>query len=290
MESLLKLHPKTPEPFVFLISGSLPARATLHKTQLSLFSMICRLPNNILNSIARHFLLSPGSGSTWFAQVESICWQYALPHPLYLLDNPPKKDEFKHLVKLQVEDYWLRHYRSQLKDNQLPSLRFFKSGFCNLSKPHPILTTAKGSYEVNEMIVQLRLLSGHARLGTLLRHFSLQHDGVCELCHLEVEDLAHFLLPKCPLLQERALLLIDYMQGMLLGSFRCSEIFQRVLQGRWLDPYSWLQFVLDCSVLSQVVRAAQEDHAVLDLLFKATSTYCYSLHRTRLKLLGRWTC
>ena len=51
-ENLLKLHPKTPEPFVFLISGCLPAEAMLHIRQLSLFLMVCNLPNNILNSIA----------------------------------------------------------------------------------------------------------------------------------------------------------------------------------------------------------------------------------------------
>ena len=51
-ENLLKLHNKTPEPFVFLISGTFPAAATLHIKQLSLFSMICRLPDNILNTVA----------------------------------------------------------------------------------------------------------------------------------------------------------------------------------------------------------------------------------------------
>ena len=43
-QNLLKLHPKTLEPFVFLISGTLPGEAVLHLRQLSLFLMICRLP------------------------------------------------------------------------------------------------------------------------------------------------------------------------------------------------------------------------------------------------------
>ena len=104
-QGLLKLHPKTPEPFIFLISGTLPAKAILHKRQLSLFSMISRLPDNILNRVGRHLLLSKDSEKTWFGQIDAICYQYDLPHPLTLFSNPPKKEEFKRLVRSHVADY-----------------------------------------------------------------------------------------------------------------------------------------------------------------------------------------
>ena len=51
-ESLLKLHPKTPEPVVFFLAGRLPGEALLHLKQLSLFGMVCHLPRNILHTIA----------------------------------------------------------------------------------------------------------------------------------------------------------------------------------------------------------------------------------------------
>ena len=54
LESLQKLHDKTPEAVVFFLAGSLPESAHLHLKQLSLFSMITRLPHNILNTIARY--------------------------------------------------------------------------------------------------------------------------------------------------------------------------------------------------------------------------------------------
>ena len=47
-QDLLKL----PEPVIFLVSGTLAGEATLHLKQLTLFGMICRLPRNILNTIA----------------------------------------------------------------------------------------------------------------------------------------------------------------------------------------------------------------------------------------------
>ena len=139
------------------------------------------------------------------------------------------------------------------------------------------------------MVVHLRLLSGRARLGSLLRHFSPASDGVCELCHLEVEDIRHFLLPNCPILQDRSRLLLDYMKNILEKSVPCSTILDTIILQAKDNPSIWVQFVLDCSVLPQVIAAGQDDPLVLPLLFKVTRTYCYSLHRTRLKILGRWT-
>ena len=123
----------------------------------------------------------------------------------------------------------------------------------------------------------------------MLKHFSPASDGVCELCHLEVEDLRHFLLPKCPILQDHSKILLDYMKNILEKSVHCSTILDTIIDESKDNPSTWVQFVLDFSVLPQVISAAQDDPSVLPLLFKVTRTYCYSLHRTRLKILGRWT-
>ena len=258
-ENLLKLHPKTPEPFIFLISGSLPAEATLHMRQLSLFLMICRLPDNILNSIAHHQLFSPGTAKTWFGQLETICFKYALPHPLQLLRDPTEKESFKKLVWTKIADFWKQRYVAQIKNDDLTSLRYFKPEFCSLLRPHPLLHTAGHSYEVNKMIVQLRLLSGRARLGSLLRHFSPENTGICELCNLEMEDLAHFLLPRCPALAERSEILLQYMKTVLGSSEPCLLILEEMLTGCEDDQELWIQFVLDCSVFPSVIAAAQKD-------------------------------
>ena len=287
-QNLLKLHPKTPEAFVFLISGSLPGEAILHLRQLSLFLMVCHLPDNILHSVAYQELLSPRSDKTWFGQLEHVCHQYALPHPLQLLKNPPEKENFKKLVKLKVADFWKQKYIAYIKDMNLSSLLYFKPEYCSLLHPHPILTTAGHSYDVNKMIVQLRLLSGRARLGSLLRHFSPGNSGHCELCREEVEDLTHLLAPRCPKLANRALTLKEFMKKSLSCSERCTLLLQEIMIESKDDPQLWIQFVLDCSVLPNVIAASQWDTAVMGKMFSATRTYCYGLHRTRLQLLGRW--
>ena len=54
LQDLIKAHDRTPRSFVLFISGSLPGVALLHLRQLSLFSMMSRLPGDPLNARAKH--------------------------------------------------------------------------------------------------------------------------------------------------------------------------------------------------------------------------------------------
>ena len=102
LQNLQRLHDKTPRAVVLFLAGS-----PLHTKQLTLFSMICRLPGDPLHAHAHYVLTcSPRSAKSWFQQVRDICLQYSLPHPLELLQNPLSKHRFKTLVKRQVSDYW----------------------------------------------------------------------------------------------------------------------------------------------------------------------------------------
>ena len=286
VQNLLKLYSNTPDVVTFFVSGTLPGEAILHTRQLTIFGMICRLPNNILNTIAHKLFLAMGERDTsWFGQIRSLCHQYALPHPLKLLEQKPEKDVFKSLIKAKVTDFWQMKLRARITDDNLTSLRFFKPEFMSLLRPHPMLSSAGHSYDTNKMVVQLRMLSGRYRVGSLLRHFSPSISGCCELCGLELEDIEHLLVPRCPALEERRRLLLDYMSSVLSKSETCSSILE-TMKAR--NQTQWVQFVLDCSAIPEVVKAAQQDDLVYPLIYKATRTWCYSLHRTRLKLLGRW--
>ena len=158
----------------------------------------------------------------------------------------------------------------------------------SLKKPaHPLLKTAGNSYETNKMLVQLRMLSGRYRVGSLLKHFFPSHNGDCELCGQELEDLSHLLIPRCPLLLERKEFLIEYALSILSSSTVCHKMFSNILDNG--NEEEQMQLFLDCSVIPCVISANQDDNNVIPLLFRVTRTWCYSLHRTRLKLLNRWT-
>ena len=89
LRNLLKTYRGTPRSFVLFMCGSLPASAVLHLRQLSLFSMICRLPGDPLHSRAVHALTTARPAvKSWFTRIRDICLKYCLPHPLTLLQKP----------------------------------------------------------------------------------------------------------------------------------------------------------------------------------------------------------
>ena len=61
---------------------------------------------------------------------------------------------------------------------------------------------------------------------------------------------------------------------------------------KYCSPYQPLfcQFLVDCSVLPEVIAVGQVlgDKLVHHHLFRVSRTWCYTLHRDRLKILGRW--
>ena len=55
------------------------------------------------------------------------------------------------------------------------------------------------------------------------------------------------------------------------------------------NPPQFSQFLIDCSVIPEVISLTKLlGTDALYNLFKVTRTWCYSLHRDRLKILGRW--
>ena len=149
---------------------------------------------------------------------------------------------------------------------------------------HPMWSTAVSSYHVNKCVVVARMLSGRFRCGSLLRHFSPHISGLCELCGEELEDLPHILLPRCPQLRDRSDVLLRFARETLSSSPLACQLFQRITESK--DDNKFVQFVLDPSAVPEIITAAQTDPDILPLLFSVTTTWCYSLNRTRTKLLG----
>ena len=50
----------------------------------------------------------------------------------------------------------------------------------------------------------------------------------------------------------------------------------------------FVQFLLDPSVVPEVILGCQEDKFKLSDIFELTRTFCYAIHRRRLQLIGRF--
>ena len=262
----------------------------MHMRQLSLLSMISRMPGSILHQHALNSFLTKSS-SSWFKAVRDICLQYQLPHPLTLLNltTPPTKDEFKKLYKKKVMSYWEIKLREEA--SKLESLSYFKPSYMSLLSPHPIFLSAGSSpYEVIRARVQAILLSGRYKTERLCRFWSKNPNGYCltPSCidsHVH-EDVEHILLHCRSLSSTRTSL----MEFTMKFSKKHPHLRDILLTFTTPQHPQFCQFLLDCSVIHEVINLYQKlGQDTLFQLFKVTRTWCYSLHRERLKKLGRWS-
>ena len=172
------------------------------------------------------------------------------------------------------------------KASLLPSLRYFHPEFMSLVKPHQLwLTSGSNPYEVGKAAIQAQFLSSRYRSEQVCRHWSSKEKGLClsATCNNQVETSEHILLV-CPAYTATR----ERLKALWLGT---SDPNIHTLVSAALDkptPF-FMQFLLDCSVTPDVISAAQlHGQMVYDALFYLTRTWCFSIHRERLKLLDRW--
>ena len=157
----------------------------------------------------------------------------------------------------------------------------------SLRKPHPIWSTAGSNpYEVSKAIQQARFLSGRYRSACLERHWkSGNREGFCQAptCTDELETVKH-ILTECEAYNRCKNSIYS-----LWFSETNPNVIELVVEALTSDKYYLLQFILDCSALPNVIRATQtHGDIILDKLFYLTRTWCFSVHRERMKMLGRW--
>ena len=168
----MKLPFDVPEEAVYFLAGSLPFAAILHLRCLSLFGMICNLPDNIIYRVANMALLTalPAHRSL-FLMIRDVCLQYGLQHPLLSLEHPLPPSRYKSVCKEKVYEYW--HSKFALRCLDLSSLRYFQPYFLSLSRTHPIWSSLDGSpYQSKAAHVQALLLTGRYRTERLKRFWT----------------------------------------------------------------------------------------------------------------------
>ena len=291
LQRLQKLLRGTPDPVVYFLGGSLPLPALLDIKSLSLLNMIAQLgPNNILHRIGSSILSQAKPNKhLWFTKIREKCSKYSLPDPMTLLSNPPSKQSFKNLVKSKVMQYWESELR--VAAASLPSLEFFKPQFYSLSRPHPIwLSAGNNPYEVEKACCQAKMLSGRYRTCWLARHWSGDSTGSCSLptCRQTPTPgtLPH-ILTECVDLQPARSRVLRLWLEYLKENPVYLPIVQMYTEGS--KKHQFVQFLLDCTVLSEVILLRQKFGLVVhDSLFYLTRSFCFSIHKYRLKLLGKW--
>ena len=197
--SILKLHDKTAGPAIYLLSGVLPAEATVHIRQFSLLWMVAYLgPSNPLYQLAVQNLTKKVS-SSWFAALRKTASMYGLPDPLHILLVPPNKGLYKKMVCDSITLYWTQ--RISTKASTMTSLKLMRPLSIPLgSRPHPIFSTCSSPHQFHIACIQAKMLVGTYRSCFHVRHW--QHStGACKLpdCGQYPGDLLH-IFKSCPFL------------------------------------------------------------------------------------------
>ena len=132
------------------------------------------------------------------------------------------------------------------------------------------------------------MLSGKYHTQQHCSHWSPDVDGKCLLSHncTENEDIAH-ILTSCNALEQTRAKLLKFTEAYLIHAPQSvSHLVQSLCNPK---APNHIQFLLDCSVLPEVISLVQQEGKMIhSYLFDISRTWVYSLHKQRLKLLGRW--
>ena len=135
---------------------------------------------------------------------------------------------------------------------------------------------------------QALMLSGRYRTELLCSHWSLNKSGVCLLSSActEKESITHMLV-NCVALSDTRVKLMNFTKNY---TRQRAPIVAQLVES-FCNPKSvdFIQFLLDCSVLPAVIALKQQKgEIILTYLFDITRTWVYTIHKQRLKILGRW--
>ena len=133
-------------------------------------------------------------------------------------------------------------------------------------------------------ITQAKMLSGRYRTDKFVCHFT-NYDGSCIICESNAPgDIIHLLLT-CPALKDTR----DRLLKNLESNSDISDDVKTLIKISLQSTHTAVQLLLDPSVLPSAISLKQtKKPLIFQHLFKFSRSWCYSVHKARLKLLGRW--
>ena len=182
-----------------------------------------------------------------------------------------------------ISEHWTN--KLSIKASTMPNLQLLRSTSLPLGlRPHPIFTTCQTPPQVRISIIQAKMLSGIYRSCYHSRHW--QHNtGVCLLpdCGHYPGDLLH-LFKSClyltPTVKEHTVKANEFLSTYPF----LMSLFSRKLAH---PSISSLQFLPDHSTDDEVLQFPPNfKNVVIPLLFHASWTLIWPVHRARLRVLG----
>ena len=214
LKLLLSVPVTAADPAVYILSGTVPIEATIHKRALILFGNISRLIMEAVEKrIAYRQLNIKGHRSnSWFIAIRELCVKYDLTNPLELLQDPPSKESWKRTVNKQVNSYWTTRIGRSVE--MYTSLRHLHAGEFRYGRRHPVIRTIGNAREIPRITTKLKLVTGTYILQCNRSAFNQNEiEPTCLLCKTDIENTEHFLLC-CPALHSARQSILDIINGL----------------------------------------------------------------------------
>jgi hypothetical protein len=110
---------------MFIVTGFLTVIAQIERNALTIFSNICRQKDNVIEKrigLLRQLTVKDMDSNSWFIVIKKMLYKYELLHPITLMNNPPRKLEWKKSVDIAFNKYWSNLLIAKCKS--YPSLEF----------------------------------------------------------------------------------------------------------------------------------------------------------------------
>ena len=256
---------------LYLLTGTLPIEATIHVRILCMLRNILAAEAKsppaiyIRELIVRQLAMKDDDSNSWAVPVRKLLLQYELPSINSIVECPPKKTEWKTLVKKKCNLYWTKQLRESCKDKK--TLKYLDVNNCATDKLHPIWQYCNNTLDVKKATVKVKLLVRRYPLTTC--HTSgKQKSDICPLCKVEPETVVHFLL-QCPVLSDDR---SRYIEKLLC---RCRQLQIDIC------PENLVSLILDSNNYTGLDKP-QHEALTRNLIFK--------LHNRRSTTLGVKSC
>lgn len=280
----IQFLPEKPAPSNIAVYGLLGARsikATVEQQTLTHFGNILRSEGSVEWDLAnRQLAIKDDKSKSWFVHIKHLLNKYNLPSAYELLNDPPKKAEWK----AEVTDAISRFHDEESRNEALTksSLKYLNTNILSTGVAHHVWDTLSGNCREIEMAaVKARLLTGTYVLQANRAKFN-QFEVVptCSICNKEPEDRSHFIL-SCMLLEETRRHHIEKISRMLQRLYSCKTAEMIIRNQNVL-----LQLILDCTHESLSSLGIQPPLSFYCREIEpVTRLMCFSLHMRRASLL-----
>ena len=148
------LPERTAAVAIYTLIGAEPIETTLDKNAMILFTTLARLDSSIEKDILIWEMENSKEKDRLFiCRIRKTLQKYNLPSPEEILENPPKKQQWKNAMKKAINSFW---YDKWTNEKQIKStLEYLEIQQNPIGTPHNILRSVKNrKYDIQKRTIE----------------------------------------------------------------------------------------------------------------------------------------